>query len=55
MLTVCPDQLPYLSKQDLIKVASAEVVEEKMTRSSAKRRWFKGAQDLAILKPHKLL
>jgi hypothetical protein len=51
MLTVCPDQKLYLSRQSLIIVASQEVAWVKITKSSAKRRWF----NRAILKPRRLL
>ncbi len=52
-LTVWPDQELYLLRQSLIIIASLEVAVVKMTRSSANKRWFKGEQDLAILKPRR--
>jgi len=55
MLTVCPEQKLYLSKQLLVIVASPDVAWVKITKSSAKRRWFKGEQDRAILKPRRLI
>jgi hypothetical protein len=45
MLTVCPDQKLYLSRQSLIIVASQEGAQVKITKSSVKRRWFNGEQD----------
>jgi hypothetical protein len=55
ILTVCPDQEIYLSKQSLIIIASPDVAWVKITKLPAKKRWFNGEQDRAILKPQRLL
>ncbi len=51
ILTVCHDQELYLAKQELIIPASLEVAKVKITKSSAKSRWFIGSQEREILKP----
>ena len=46
-----PDQLQYLSKQDLRQAASEREAFPNKSRSSANSRWLIGAQFLAILSP----
>jgi hypothetical protein len=46
-----PDQLQYLSKQDLRLAASEREAFPNKSRSFANSIWFIGAQPLAILKP----
>jgi hypothetical protein len=48
------DHLQYLSKQGLMLVATEIEASPKMSKSSAKRRWWIGVQFLAILRPFKL-
>jgi hypothetical protein len=50
-----PDQRQYWARQSFIIVASEEVAIEKIIKSSANSKWFRGEQALTILKPRREL
>jgi hypothetical protein len=47
----CPDQLQYLTRHELMLLASVRVAFPKMSKSSANRRWWIAEQCLEILRP----
>lgn len=47
----CPYHLQYLSRQDLMQLASMRFVRPKINKSLAKRRWWMVGQFLPIFKP----